>query len=144
MTTDTQSCAGGVRESLLVLRRIEPGTSHDLRTAIHVASYCASNRSPANNEPLGDLVGYQVRESLAGLHLSRAVNGLVTWAFPYAQQVQDDVAGVLRSHGAAQAAAATKLERGLRSLGTQRAYVNIMMNAVTATAATGKLPALPG
>jgi hypothetical protein len=145
MTTDIQSCAGGVRESLLVLRRVEAGTSHDLQTAIHIASYGGSNCSPANNELLGDLVGYQVRESLASFHLSRAVNGLVTWAFPDAQRVQDDVAGVLRSHGPARAAATTKLQRGLRTLDDQRAYVDkIMMNAVTATSATGRLPALPG
>ena len=145
MTADIQSCAGGVKESLLVLRQIESGTSRDLQTAIHIASYGASNCSPANNELLGDLVGYQVRESLAGFHLSRAVNGLVTWAFPDAQRVQNDVAGVLRSHGATRAAATSKLHRGLRTLDAQRAYVNkLMMNAVTATSATGRLPALPG
>ena len=136
---------GRVRESLLVLRQIQSGTSHDLQAAIHIANYGASNCSPANNELLGDLVGYQVRESLASFHLSRAVNGPVTRAFPDAQRVQNDVAGVLRYRGAAQAAATSKLQRGLRALDAQRAYVNkIMMNAVTATSATGRLPALPG
>ena len=34
MTTDIQSCAGGVGESLLVLRQTESGASHDAQTAI--------------------------------------------------------------------------------------------------------------
>jgi len=145
MTTDIQSCAGGVGESLLVLRQTESGASHDVQTAIHIASYGATNCSPANNELLSDLVGYQVQESLASLRLSSAVDGLVTWAFPDAQRVQDDVAGVLRSHGAARAAATSKLQRELRALNAQRAHVDkIMMNAVNVTSATGKLPVLPG
>jgi len=145
MTTDIQSCAGGVRESLFAMRTIESGASHDLPTAIHIASYGASNCSPANNELLGDLVQYQVSESLARFGLPRAVNGLVTWAFPYAQRVQNDVADVLRASGTARAAATVKLHRDLRALDAQRAYVDkIMMKAVTATSATGKLPVLPG
>jgi hypothetical protein len=145
MTTDMQSCAGGVRESLTVMRAIESGTSHDLQTAIHIASYGAFNCSPANNELLDDLAQYQVTESLASFGLPRAVDGLLTWAFPYAQRVQNDVAGVLRANGAARAAATVKLHRDLRALDAQRAYVDkIMMKAVTATSATGKLPALPG
>ena len=145
MTTDIQSCAGGVRESLTALHAIESGTEHDVRTATHIATYGAGNCSPANNELLDDLTQYQVSESLASFHLSRAVDGLLTWAFPYAQRVQNDAADVLRAHGAARAAATAKLQRDLRKLDAQRAYVDkIMMNAVTATSATGKLPVLPG
>jgi hypothetical protein len=145
MTTDIQSCAGGVRESLFAMHAIESGTSHDLPTAINIASYGASNCSPANNELLDDLVQYQVSESLASFGLPRAVNGLVTWAFPDAQRVQNDVAGVLQASGAARAAATVKLHHDLRALDAQRAYVDkIMMKAVTATAATAKLPVLPG
>jgi hypothetical protein len=145
MTTDIQSCAGGVRESLTVMRAIESGTSHDLQTAIGIASYGATNCSPANNELLDDLLQYQVSESLASFRLSRAVDGLVTWAFPDAQRVQNDVAAVLEAHGAARAAATVKLQRDLRSLDAQRAYVDkIMMKAVTTTSATGTLPSLPG
>jgi hypothetical protein len=145
MTTDIQSCAGGVRESLFAMHAIESGASHDLPTAIRIASYGASNCSPANNELLDDLVQYQVSESLASFGLPRAANGLVTWAFPYAQRVQNDVADVLRAKGAARAAATVKLHRDLRALNAQRAHVDkIMMKAVTATAATGKLPVLPG
>ena len=145
MTTDIQSCAGGVRESLFAMHAIESGASHDLPTAVHIATYGASNCSPANNELLADLTQYQVSESLASFGLPRAVNGLITWAFPYAQRVQSDVADVLQTNGAARAAATAKLHRDLRALDAQRAYVDkIMMKAVTATSATGKLPALPG
>src|SRR5256885_151659 len=83
MKTGIQSCAGGVRESLTVLRSIESGSSHDVSTAIGVATYGASNCSPANNVQLDDLAQYQVHESLASFHLQRVVNGLGTWAFPY-------------------------------------------------------------
>jgi hypothetical protein len=145
MTTDIQSCAGGVRESLSALHAIESGTEHDVRTATHIATYGAGNCSPANNELLDDLTLYQVSESLASLGLPRVVNGLVTWAFPDAQRVQNDVAGVLGTSGAARVAATAKLRRDLRALDAQRAYVNkIMMNAVSATSATGRLPELPG
>jgi hypothetical protein len=145
MTTDIQSCAGGVRESLTALHAIESGTEHDVRTATHIATYGASNCSPANNELLDNLAQYQVSESLASFGLPRAVNGMVTWAFPDAQRVQTDVAQVLGASGAARVAANAKLQRDLRTLDGQRAYLNkIMMNAVNATSATAKLPPLPG
>lgn len=145
MTLDIQSCAAGVKESLANMHMIESGASHDRALAISEARYGAQNCSPANNELLGDLTQYQVGESLASFRLNRAVKGLVTWAFPHAQLVQNDVADVLGSHGAAQAAATSKLQQDLRRLDGQRAYVDkIMMNAVTATSATGKLPVLPG
>jgi len=145
MTTDIQSCAGGVRESLTALHAIQSGAEHDVRTAAHIATYGAGNCSPANNELLDDLTLYQVSESLASFRLPRVVDGLVTWAFPDAQRVQDDVAGVLGASGAARVAATARLRRDLRTLDAQRAYVNkIMMNAVNATSATGRLPDLPG
>jgi hypothetical protein len=145
VTADIQSCAGGVRESLMVLRAIDTGAEHDRATAIGVASYGAQNCSPANNELLDDLVQYQVHESLAAYRLDRAVNGLVTWAFPDAQRVQADVAEVLRSSGPARAAAAARLQQALRRLDGQRAYVDgVLRNAATATHATTPLPPLPG
>jgi len=145
MTTDIQSCAGGVRESLTALHAIQSGAEHDVRTAAHIATYGAGNCSPANNELLDDLTLYQVSESLASFGLPRVVDGLVTWAFPDAQRVQDDVAGVLGASGTARVAATAKLRRDLRTLDAQRAYVSkIMMNAVNATSATGRLPELPG
>jgi hypothetical protein len=145
MTYDIQSCAGGVSESLTALHEIQSGASHDVRTATGIATYGAANCSPANNALLADLTQYQVSESLARFHLTRVVDGLVTWAFPDAQNVQTDVAQILQSHGAAQTAATARLQRDLRTLDAQRAYVDkIMMAGVRATAATGKLPALPG
>jgi hypothetical protein len=145
MTYDIQSCAGGVSESLTALHEIQSGASHDVATATGIATYGAANCSPANNELLADLTQYQVTESLARFRLDRVVNGLITWAFPDAQNVQTDVAHILHSHGAASAAATARLQRDLRTLDHQRAYVDtIMMVGVRATAATGKLPALPG
>jgi hypothetical protein len=145
MNTDIKSCAGGVAESLTVLHAIESGTSHAVNTAIGVATYGANNCSPANSMPMDDLVGYQVQESLFQFHLDRAVNGLLTWAFPDAQRVQEDVAAILRAHGAARAAASARLSQDLHVLNAQRSYVDkIMMAAVTATAASGRPPYLPG
>ena len=145
MKTGIESCAGGVRDSLKVLRAIESGASHDLSTAIRVATYGASNCSPANSMPLDDLATYQVQESLSSFRLDRAVNGLLTWAFPDAQRVMEDVAAVLRSRGAARAAATASLQHALRVLDAQRSYVDkIMMTAVHDTAASGRPPTLPG
>jgi hypothetical protein len=145
MKTGIQSCAGGVRESLLALHAIETGASHDVNTGIHIATYGASNCSPANSMPLDDLATYQVQESLYAFHLERVVNGLVTWAFPDAQRVMYDVATILRDRGAARTAASAMLQHDLRVLDAQRSYLDkIMMTAVNATAASGRPPPLPG
>jgi hypothetical protein len=145
MKTGIQSCAGGVRESLTALRSIEAGTSHDVGTAIHIATYGSGNCSPANNMQLDDLVVYQIHESLSSFRLDRVVNGLVDWATPYALRVQADVAGVLRARGAARAVASAKLTADLRILDKQRAYLDrIMLAAIRATGATGRPPSLPG
>lgn len=145
MTYDIQSCAGGVSESVTALHEIQSGASHQVSIATGIATYGAANCSPANNELLADLTQYQVTESLHSFRLDRVVNGLVTWAFPDAQYVQTDVADILRSHGPAKAAATARLQRDLRTLDRQRAYVDqIMMTGVRATGATGRLPALPG
>jgi propanediol dehydratase small subunit len=145
MKTDIQSCAGGVRDSLTAMRAIEAGTSHDVGTAIGIATYGSQNCSPANNMQLDDLVVYQVHESLASFRLERVVNGLVTWATPDALRVQADVAPVLRAHGAARAAASAKLSADLRILDNQRKYLDrIMLAAIKATDASGHPPPLPG
>jgi hypothetical protein len=145
MRTGIESCAGGVGESLTALHAIESGTSHDVATAIGIATYGANNCSPANSMPLDDLATYQVQESLSQFRLDRAVNGLLTWAFPDAQRVQNDIAAILRVHGPPRAAATVRLQHDLHVLDAQRSYVDkIMMAAVTATAATGRPPYLPG
>jgi hypothetical protein len=145
MKYDIQSCAGGVRDSLTALRSIEAGTSHDVGTAIHIATYGAQNCSPANNMQLDDLVGYQVQESLNSFRLDRVIYGLVNWATPDAWRVQNDVAAILRGRGAARAAATARLQQDLRVLDNQRTSLDrIMMAAITATGATGRPPPLPG
>ena len=149
VNTDIESCAGGVRESLAALYAIKPGTgstAQDTQDTIKIARYGASNCLPANNELLDDLTQYQVTESLAGFHLDNAVTGLLTWAFPYAQRVQNDVANVLSAPNAtARAQARAALTRDTHDLDAQRAKVDkVMMNAVRATSAHVTLPALPG
>ena len=113
MNADIESCAGGVGESLTALREISAGASRDVTDAVTVAGTGASNCSPANNELIDDLEGYEVPESLASFHLQAAVTGLISWAAPDAEQVQSDVAAVLtarspRSRAAAQQALAAR------------------------------------
>ncbi len=145
MKYDIQSCAGGVQESLQALHAIEAGTSHDVGTAIGIATYGSANCSPANSMPLDDLVGYQVQESLSSFRLDRVVVGLVIWATPDALRVQADVADILRDSGTARTTATTKLTSDLKVLDAQRAYVDKIMNAaIRATGATGKPPPLAG
>jgi hypothetical protein len=146
MTTDIESCAGGVQESLTALRAIQAGTSHDVKTAIGIASYGASNCSPANSMPLDDLVQYQVSESLAQFHLDTVVNDLVTWAFPLAQRVQADVARELGgASAAARAAAAAALRRDRAALDAQRATIDkAIAAAARSLSAHVTPPSLPG
>lgn len=151
MRTDTESCAAGVGESLTALRQIHSGGSASQNTAdtIKIARYGAQNCSPANNLQLDDLTGYQVTESLAAFHLATVVNELVTWCFPYAQRVQNDVANLAGAHSAANRASyAAALRRDTGDLNRERARIDtILRNAITATGATGsqaRLPNLPG
>ncbi|HEX6526227.1 MAG TPA: hypothetical protein VF070_40370 [Streptosporangiaceae bacterium] len=125
LTTDIESCAGGVNDSLTALRELQAGQSHDVNTAVKVANIAAANCSPANNMQMDDLVQYQVPESLASFHLETAVNDLVTWAFPLAQRVQTDVASVVTAHTPSAIATATaQLQRDQRALDAQRAQID--------------------
>jgi hypothetical protein len=151
MRTATESCAAGVSESLTALHQINSGGSVSQNTAdtIKIARYGAQNCSPANNMQLDDLTGYQVTESLAAFHLATVVNDLVTWCFPYAQRVQNDVANVAGAHTAANKATySAALQRDTRDLNQQRARIDkILRTAITRTGATGRqarLPNLPG
>jgi hypothetical protein len=146
MTTDIESCAGGVQESLAALRAIQAGTSHDVKTAIGIASYGVSNCSPANSMPLDDLVQYQVPESLAEFHLDIVVNDLVTWAFPLAQRVQADVARELGGHSASiRAAAAAALQHDQTALDAKRATIDTSIRtAARSLSARVSPPSLPG
>lgn len=148
MTTDIQSCAGGVGESFSALHRVQAGdnSAKNVQAAIKIARYGAANCSPANNELLDDLTQYQVTESLAAFHLETAVNELVTWAFPYAQRVQNDVANQLGAQDAAKRQEFTAaLQRDTNDLNRQRAKIDrILTKAIAATGATVRPPRLPG
>jgi len=124
LTADVESCSGGVRESLFVLRKIDSGANHDVKTALNVANTAAANCSPANNELLIDLTSAQPPESLASYHLGTAVTGLIDWAAPRATRVAADVAAVLANRGRpAEAADRAALQRALRELDAQRSVV---------------------
>jgi hypothetical protein len=144
---DIESCAGGVGESLSVLRQVESGASRDVSTAIYIANTGAANCSPANNEQIDDLENYQVTESLASFNLARVVTGLVDWAAPDAQDVQTDVALVLQNLGNPQAKAqdTERLQQAVRKLNAKRAAVDAIINsAVRSLSAHASPPKLPG
>lgn len=146
VTSDIQSCSGGVGESLFVLRRIDSGASHDVGTAIGVASTGAVNCSPANNELLGDLTSIQVPESLSSYHLQAAVAALIDWAAPDAAQVQADVATILKDRGKpSEPAARAALSRDLRRLDAQRQVVfAALAPAIRALSPQSRPPVLHG
>lgn len=124
LNADVESCSGGVRESLFVLRQIDSGASTDVKTALKVARTAAANCSPANNELLGDLTSLQPPESLASYRLGAAVKGLIDWAAPRAIRVGNDVAAVLTNRGhPAEAADRAVLAGALHDLDTQRNVV---------------------
>jgi hypothetical protein len=132
MNTDIESCAGGVSESLTALQEIQSGASHDVKTAVSIATIGAANCSPANSMPMDDLVQYQPPSSLASFHLDQTVNDLVTWGFPDAMRVQTDVATLLTasSQSAIQAATAA-LQHDQRVLDAERATIDGMINTAS-------------
>lgn len=149
VTADIESCAGGVGESLTALRQVESGQAggaRDISDGISVAQQGSANCSPANNEEIDNLMNYQVPQSLHSFGLAAAVTGLVTWAAPDAQRVQDDVATVLAATTPqAKSAAQAKLGRDLAALDAQRAKVDAPINrAISTLAVTAAPPRLPG
>jgi hypothetical protein len=146
MTTEIESCAGGVSESLTAMGGITSGASHQVADAISIARYGASNCSPANSMPIDDLVSYQVTESLASFHLDGAVKGLVNWADPDAVAVQTNVASVLAARTPqARATATAALQRSLRTLDAQRTAVDtVIEHAIRSLSAHAAPPRLPG
>jgi len=141
MNTDIESCAGGVSESLTALQEIQSGASHDVKTAVSIATIGAANCSPANSMPMDDLVQYQTPSSLASFHLDQTVNDLVTWGFPDAMRVQTDVATLLTasSQPAIQAATAA-LHHDQRVLDTERATIDGMINTASKSLSVGVAP----
>lgn len=145
LTTDIESCAGGVTDSLTALQAIQSGTSHDVSTAVVIANTAAANCSPANNMQMDDLVQYQVPESLDSFHLDTAVNDLVTWGFPLAQRVQLDVASLVTAKTpAAVDVASAQLRRDQQALNAERTRIDKLFTAAsTALSADVPPPSLP-
>ncbi len=146
MQADVGSCAAGVSQSYQALSAISSGASRDVHTAIAIANTGAANCSPANNELLDDLDGYQVPESLFSYHLQGVVSGLVNWAAPDAEQVQADVARILTARSPqARATATAALSRDRAMLDAQRSAVDRVMNAAISALHPGAgPPRLPG
>ncbi len=149
MTTDIQSCAAGVGESLTALRMVQAEhgrNSTDVAEGISVAQQASQECAPANNELIDNLEAYQVPESLASFRLSGAVSGLVSWAAPDAQQVDTEVATLLAAKTPqAKRQAATALGQAVRRLDAKRAVVyKLVDTAITALAAHAAPPKLPG
>jgi hypothetical protein len=146
LNSDVESCSGGVRDSLFVLREIDSGASHDVKTAITVASTAAANCSPANNELLDNLTAEQVPESLSSYHLQAAVADLIGWAAPDAATTAADVAAVLAARGKpAEAAARAALRLALRRLDAQRAVADAALEpAIKALSPQSSPPRLYG
>ena len=141
MNTDIESCAGGVSESLTALRAIQAGTSHDVKTAVSIATLGAANCSPANSMPMDDLVQYQPPESLASFHMDQTVNDLVTWGFPDAQRVQIDVATLLTaSTPSAVRVATAALQHDQRVLDAERAVIDGMINTASKSLSANVTP----
>lgn len=143
---DIESCAGGVTDSLTALKAIQDGSSTDVAMAQKIAKTASDNCAPGNNMQMEDLVQYQVHESLAEFHLDKAVDEMVTWAFPLAQRVQMDAGTLAAAHGATAIANATaQLRKDQRAMDVERSMVDQMFNAAsTQLHANVAPPALPG
>jgi hypothetical protein len=130
---------------MTALRAIQSGTSHDVTTAVGIATAAAANCSPANSMPMDDLVQYQAPESLASFHAQTVVNDLVTWGFPLAQRVQVDVAALVAAKTPAAIAAGTgQLRHDQQALDAERAQIDQLINsASTSLSAHVAPPALP-
>ena len=146
LNADIESCSGGVRESLFVLRQIDSGASHDMKTALSVARTAAANCAPANNELVANLTSLQPPESLASFRLGRAVRALIDWSAPRAGRVASDVVSVLTKRGKpGEGAARTALAAAQRKLDRQRAvFDRALAPAIRALDPAAKPPALYG
>jgi hypothetical protein len=149
VTSDIESCAAGVGESLTALHEVQAahfGNSSDVSAGISVAQQGAANCAPANNEQIDDLENYQVPESLDSFGLVNAVTALVAWAAPNAEKVQSDVARVLSATTPqARSQDETALSAALRKLDAERVLVERPVNgAIKTLAMHSSAPRLPG
>jgi hypothetical protein len=140
-----ESCAGGMRDSETAFNKVQAGDKADLPAALGILAFNAQNCSPGNNQSLEDFVSYQVTESLARFPLDQADNDVVTWAFPDAQNVQQDMIAVLNaSTPADRATAQATLTRALATMDAQRtAIYGIWRNAEKSVGSSAALPFLP-
>jgi|SRR5580692_2708733 hypothetical protein len=149
VTSDIESCAAGVGESLQALHLVQSGadaSAADVSDGISVAQQGAANCAPANNEQIDDLESYQVSESLYSYQLAGVVTGLVNWAAPDAVRVQTDVANLLSARSApARSQARAALTAALAALDKQRARVDSVLDAAIRSLAVHESgPRLPG
>jgi hypothetical protein len=146
LTTDIESCAGGINDTMTALRQLQDGASTDTATGVNIASTAAANCSPANNMQMDDLTQYQAPSSLASFHLDTAVQDMVTWAFPLAQRVQADAGALMTARGAAAIAADNaRLRSDQRALDAERSVIDRYFTAASkALSANVAPPPLPG
>jgi hypothetical protein len=145
VTAGIESCAGGEHDSMTAYDQVLAGDTADFSTAVGILTLGAENCSPANNESLSDFTNYQVTESLAQFPLDKADNDVITWAFPDAMDVQQDMLAVLRAGTpAARTAAKATLSKALATMDAQRAAIyNIWHAAEQTVGSTAALPYLP-
>ncbi len=141
-----ESCAGGTQDSMTAFNKVRAGDTADLSTAIGILTYNAQNCSPANNQPLSDFVNYQVSESLAQFPLDKADNDVITWAFPDAMNVQQDMLAMLTAATPAERAQdQATLTAALATMDAQRtAIYAIWRDAEKSVGSSATLPYLPG
>ncbi len=144
MNAAVESCAGGVTESQQALSAVESGATAELKTAVSLVNYDATNCSPANSQPLADRTQYQVTESLDSFNLVNCTNDFVTWAFD-AIPVQTDMVSVMTARSAsARTAANATLAEDRRKLDAERATIySILRSAEHAVSDHTALPSLP-
>jgi hypothetical protein len=119
-----ESCAGGVRDSMTAFQSVIAGDTAESSAAAGILAYNAQNCSPANNEPLSDFTSYQVAQSLDQYRLDTADNDVVTWAFPDAMNVQQDMLAVLQAKTSAdRAKAQATLNVALATMNAERTAV---------------------
>ena len=146
LNADTQSCAGGVHDSLYVLRAIDSGASKDVQTAISVASGGAANCDPASNDLLAGLLSEVPPQSMAKYHLDKLAQDLFVWGAIDAPPVQSDIATVLSDLGQpSELGARAKLASDLKALDHERAVISSEMKPLLARFhPSTSLLALPG
>jgi hypothetical protein len=149
VTSDIESCAAGVGESLTALHEVQAehfSKTSDVSDGISVAQQGAANCAPANNEQIDNLENYQVPQSLDSFGLVSAVTALVAWAAPNAEQVQTDVAQVLSATTPqARTRNEAALTKDLTKLDAERTLVEAPVNgAIKSLAMHSSPPRLPG